>query len=121
MDETKLLEECIHLTLTPLQTLLLSETLISTNEILVFLMENKCMEIARVEKDGSLANEQTGDILIKSAIENIKEMRKKIWESGKDVIGEIIPEEFSSIMMLYTTILEAINYQFIKSLPIKER
>ena len=118
MDESKLLDECVNINLTPLQTILLSKTLTITIIIIEFLKNNDCMEIEKITKDNSIAPdfEQTGDILIQSALEAMKEVNEKIWESGSEEIGEEIPEEFKEILSVYTTVIQQIAYQFIESL-----
>ena len=118
MDESKLLEECISINLTPLQTILLSKTVIVINTLVEFLQENTCMEIERIKEDNSLApdSEQTGRILIKSALEIMNEVHTKIWKNGSEEIGEAIPEEFEEIVGVYSTVIEQIAYKFVESL-----
>jgi hypothetical protein len=122
MDETKLLEDCVNIKLTPLQTILLSKTLIVTNTIIDFLESNHCMDIVRITDDNSIApaEEQTGNILIKSALEAMKEVRDKTWESGRKEIGEEIPDEFVEVVDIYCIIMQEIAYKFVAALPPRE-
>ena len=122
MDESKLLEECINIKLTPLQTLLLSETVIVIHTLIDFLLENDCMEIKRVKDDTVLPGyEQTGNILIKSALASIQEVRVKIWKGGKEEIGENIPKEFEGVVGAYSVLVEQIANQFVQLLGGRER
>ena len=118
MDESKILEECVNISLTPLQTILLSKTLIVTNTLIDFLLANNCMDIEEIKNDSSEIPvfEQTGNILIKSAVAAMKEVCDKIWESGREEIGEEIPEEFEEVILVYSTVVEQIAIQFVKSL-----
>jgi hypothetical protein len=118
MDEIKLLEECIDIKFTPLETLLLSKTVISIYSLINFLARNNIMEVEKVKKDSSSlpSDEQTGGILIESALNSLAKIRSKIWENGAKEIGEFIPEEFEEIMGLYSSIIETITQFFIASL-----
>ena len=118
MDENKLLEECINVNLTPLQAILLSKTLTVFNTLIEFLKDTGCIEIEKFTKDHSLlpASEQTGDILIQSALKTMDEVQEKIWKNGSAEIGEIVPEEFEEILGVYTVLIQQIAYQFIESL-----
>lgn len=118
MDESKLLKECVNINLTPLQTLLLSKTVIVVNELIKFLKANDCMEIERVTIDNFAAPvaEQTGHILIQSAMAVMDEVRDKLWENGRDEIGDMVPEELNDIVDVYATTIEQIAYIFIESL-----
>ena len=118
MEENKLLEECVSITLTPLQTLILSDTVITISQFLEFLTQNSYMHIEKVSTENKTipAYEQVGDILMSSAIEELKKIRMKIWENGKEQIGEEIPEEFGNVMGIYSTVLEGIFNSFIEML-----
>ena len=122
MDESNLLEECVNISLTPLQTLLLSETIHGVGTLVKFLYENNCMEIIALEKDSSeaLPSEQTGNILIQSALSAMSEVSSKIWEKGTKEFGEEMPEEFVLIVSLYSTLLQQISTEFIKGLIMKQ-
>jgi hypothetical protein len=118
MDESKLLEECVNINLTPLQTILLSRTVCTMNALIEFLIDNNCVGIVRVTEDNDMApaSEQTGNILIKSASTAMKEIRTKVWEHGRDAIGEIVPEEFNEVVEAYSILIEQIAYTFIELL-----
>ncbi len=118
MDENKLLEECITVNLTPLQTLLLSETVIITSSLVKFLLVNNAIQIDRFTKDNTRApeSEQVGKILLDSAVTTMYDVRRKIWESGEKQIGEKIPEELIGIIGAYSSILEEIANEFINML-----
>jgi hypothetical protein len=121
MDESKLLEECINISLTPLETILLSKTLITINMLIEFLKDYNLLEIEKITKDNSLApsSEQTGHILIQSAFEALERVRDKVWVNGSKEIGTEVPEEFKEILSVYITVIQEIAYQFVNSL--KER
>ena len=123
MDESKLLEECVSIELTPLQTLLLSKTVIVIHTLIDFLHQYNCLAIEKVKNDDSSFPdyEQTGNILIKSALTSLEEIRSKIWESGKEEIGEEVPEEFEEILAVYTVVVEQIANEFVMSLKGKRR
>lgn len=122
MEENKLLEECINITLTPLQTLILSETVIITSQFLEFLTKNSYMHIEKISTENKTipAYEQVGDILISSSIKELKKIKIKIWENGKEQIGVEMPEEFSGIVGVYSTVLEGVFNSFIEMLSYKK-
>lgn len=116
MDKTQLLEENVTLKLTPLQTLLLSRTVIITNALVEVLLESGSVYVNRVEPNGesSPSSEQVGLVLINSSIEAMKDVRHKIFESGKAEFGDTIPNELENIVDVYSTILEQIALFFLE-------
>ena len=123
MDESKLLEECINIPLTPLQAILLSKTLIVTNTLLEFLRENDCIVLERYrygEKTPAPTAEQTGQILIKSALSAMMETREKLWEIGKKDIGETVPEEFTDVVEVYSMVIRQVANEFVELLREKD-
>ncbi len=121
MDENSLLEECVDIKLTPLQTLLLSKTVIVISTLIDFLDTNGCVHIARVGKNDDLLpdSEQVGGILLKSALTSMEEIRSKIWENGKKQIGEMIPEEFEGIVGVYSVFLEEVANEILSMVFMK--
>jgi len=122
MDESQLLEECINVNFTPLETILLSKTIAATGMLVSFLVNNNCIEIEKNTKTGEVApaEEQTGEVLIKSALTKLVELSIKIYDNGSKIIGDEIPEQFMDIVGVYATMLEEIYKQFIFSLPTKD-
>ncbi len=118
MDESKLLEECISVNFTPLEAILLSKTLIVTNTLIEFLKDADCLKVEKITKDNSIVpnSEQTGDILITSALTVMNKVNEKVYENGSKQIGVDVPEQFEEILIVYTTVMQQIAYEFIESL-----
>ena len=121
MDENSLLEECVNIKLTPLQTLLLSKTVIVISTLIDYLDTNGMVRIEKVGKNNNLLpeSEQTGNILLKSALVSMNEISSKIWENGKEQFGEEIPEEFEGIIGVYTIFLKEVANEVLNMLFMK--
>ena len=121
MDENSLLEECVNIKLTPLQTLLLSKTVIVISTLIDYLDTNGMVHIEKVGKNNNLLpdSEQVGNILLKSALVSMNEISSKIWENGKEQFGEEIPEEFEGIIGVYTIFLKEVANEVLNMLFMK--
>lgn len=118
MDTTKMLEENITLKLNTLETLTLSLTTIFAQSLVDFLINENGVYIVKVQKDGEESPdfEQTGMVMLKSTLESLKNIRQKIWESGRVEIGENVPEELEDITSVYSRLLNEIISVFLKNL-----
>lgn len=119
MEPNELLEECVDLHLTPLQTLLLSKTVTSVYSLLKLLSQYSVIEIQKINKDNGQEVQDysnVGNVLIQSIITELQTIRVKIWENGKGPIGENIPEEFEDVVSVFSTVIEAITNIFIDAI-----
>ena len=121
MDESKLLDECISLNLTPLETILLNFTVSEAGRLLEFLIYNNCIQAEKLELDGSKApsSEQTSNVLLESALKTMEDLAIKIYTNGSKIIGEEVPDEFKDITSLYNIVLEQISSTFVGALIIR--
>ncbi len=111
MDQKELLEENVTIVLTPLQTLLLSESVIVVGRILSYVEEEHVMQVRNADDNDpeAISNQQRlGEVLLNSSIENLKEMAEKIWRGGVASFGKEIPPEYDNIMGLFSELMKAI-------------
>lgn len=111
MDEKELLEENVVLTLTPLQTILLSESVILLGNLIDHIRVNNMAEFKKIDQETNEViegSEGVGRILMDSSSQILHELRKKIWEEGTKVFGASIPEEHSELVWVFTILTQAI-------------
>lgn len=109
MDEDELLKENTNLALTPLQTILLSESVVFVGRMLNFLVDKGLVRATMTIPDKPIDDaegSQLGRILLESSITSLLDLSKKIWEAGNKSFGNMVPSEHDNIIVVLSSVLD---------------